>query len=141
MRVIPFILLLLLTSCGGGDDDGRRLGENIVGIWQRGWEEGDVVIEGNDEIRPENFTYDRFEFHDDGTYNGMVRTGTFITYDTSGELIFEGNYQCDNYNLKLRPTSGEATIVAQVESFSEKTIILRITIDIDVYIKVTLKKS
>ena len=48
MKVIPFIFLLLLASCGGGDDDGRRLGENIVGIWQRGWEEGDVVIEGND---------------------------------------------------------------------------------------------
>ena len=141
MKVIPFIFLLLLASCGGGDDDGRRLGETIVGIWQRGWEEGDVVIEGNDEIKPENITYDRFEFHDDGTYNGMVRKGTFAAYDTSGELIFEGNYQCDNDNLRLSPTSGEATIVAQVDSFSEQTIILRITLDIDVFIKVTLRKN
>ena len=31
-----FILLLLLTGCSGGDDDGRRLGDTIVGTWQRG---------------------------------------------------------------------------------------------------------
>ena len=71
----------------------------------------------------------------------MVRKVTFAAYDTSGELIFEGNYQCDNDNLRLSPTSGEATIVAQVDSFSEQTIILRITLDIDVFIKVTLRKN
>ena len=37
MRVIPIVFLLFFVSCGGGDDDGRRLGEVIVGTWQRGW--------------------------------------------------------------------------------------------------------
>ena len=101
MRVIPIIFLLLLASCGGGDDDGRRLGEVIVGTWQRGWGEGDVVIEGNTDLRPENFAYDQFVFNDDGSYNGMVRNGTFIAYDTHGSVIFEGKYQCDNHNMKL----------------------------------------
>ena len=36
--------LFFLIGCGSGDDDGRRLGEQIVGTWQRGWGEGDVVI-------------------------------------------------------------------------------------------------
>ena len=93
--------LFFLIGCGSGDDDGRRLGEQIVGTWQRGWGEGDVVIEGETDLGPQNFTYDRFVFHDDGTYNGMVRKGTFLSTDKDGDIILEGNYQCDNYNLRL----------------------------------------
>ena len=40
------LLLLLLTGCGVGDDNGERLGEYIIGTWQRGWGPGDVIIEG-----------------------------------------------------------------------------------------------
>ena len=36
--------LILFTACGGGDDDGRRLGDMIVGTWQRGWGEGDEFV-------------------------------------------------------------------------------------------------
>ena len=79
--------LVFLTACGGGDDDGRRLGEMIVGTWQRGWGEGDVVIDGDTDLGPDNFTYDQFVFRGDGNYNGMVRKGTFTAYDTEGMVI------------------------------------------------------
>jgi hypothetical protein len=113
-----------LTACGGGDDDGRRLGEVIVGTWQRGWGEGDVVIEGDTDLKPENFAYDRFVFNDDGSYNGMVRKGTFVAYDTYGNVIYEGTYQCDNHNMKLEPSTGEGKMLAQVVSFTDTSIIL-----------------
>ena len=116
--------LLFFNSCGGGDDDGRRLGEVIVGTWQRGWGEGDVVIEGDTDLRPENFAYDQFVFNDDGSYNGMVRNGTFIAYDTYGDVIFEGKYQCDNHNMKLEP-DGEEKLLAQVVYFTDDTLQLR----------------
>ena len=124
-RAVCLTALLFLFACGGGDDDGRRLGELIVGTWLRGWNEGDVIIEGDTELRPENFAYDRFEFHDDGSYNGMVRKGTFIAFDTEGYVIFDGNYQCDNHNLKLEPSTGEGTMLAQVVSFTDNTIMLK----------------
>ena len=117
--------LITLSSCGSGDDDGRRLGELIVGTWQRGWNEGDVIIEGETDLKPENFAYDRFEFNDDGSYNGMVRNGTFIAFDTEGFVIFDGTYQCDNYNMKLEPSTGEGTMLAQVVSFTDDTLKLR----------------
>lgn len=117
--------LFFLSACGSGDDDGQRLGELIVGTWQRGWGDSDVIIEGDTELKPENFTYDRFDFHDDGSYNGMVRKGTFIAYDTEGYVIYEGNYQCDNHNLKLEPSTDEGTILAQVMTFTENTLMLR----------------
>ena len=138
--LISFLFSLstfLLTSCGSGDDDGRRLGEVIVGTWQRGWGEGDVIFEGETELTPENFTYDRFEFHDDGSYNGMVRKGTFISYDTNGSVIFEGRYQCDNHNLKLEPSTIDGAILAQVVSFTDDTIRLKYTFD-DYSLSVTL---
>lgn len=91
-------------ACGGGDDDGRRLGDSIVGTWQRGWGPGDVVIDGDTDLEPESFVYDQFVFRSDGAYNGMVRKGTFSSYDTEGEIIYEGDYQCDNNNLKLQYT-------------------------------------
>ena len=125
--LFPLFLLLPLfffTACGGGDDDGRRLGEIIVGTWQRGWGEGDVKIEGNTELRPENFAYDLFVFNDDGSYNGMVRKGTFIVYDTYGSIIFEGKYQCDNNNMKLEP-NGEEKLLAQVVYFTDNALQLR----------------
>ena len=132
--MISFILLtfslsslLTFTSCGTGDDDGRRLGELVVGTWQRGWGEGDVVIEGNTSLKPENFTYDQFVFRGDGTYNGMVRKGTFSAYDTYGDVIYEGDYQCDNNNLKLQflDEGTKRTILAQVVSFTDDTIRIR----------------
>ena len=124
-RAVCLTALLFLFACGGGDDDGRRLGEIIVGTWQRGWNEGDVVIEGDTDLKPENFAYDRFEFHDDGSYNGMVRKGSFIAYAKEGYIIYEGNYQCDNHNLKLEPTTGEGALLAQVMSFTDNTLMLR----------------
>ena len=42
--------LLCLYSCDGGDDDGRRLGEVIVGTWQR-----DEII-SNPRISPTIFS-------------------------------------------------------------------------------------
>ena len=117
--------LFFALSCGGGDDDGRRLGEIIVGTWQRGWGEGDVIVEGETELSPENFAYDRFEFNADGSYNGMVRKGTFVAYDTYGNIIYEGTYQCDNHNMKLEPSTGEGKMLAQVVSFTDDTVILR----------------
>ena len=123
-RAACLAALFFALSCGGGDDDGRRLGEIIVGTWQRGWGEGDVIIEGNTELSPENFAYDRFEFNADGSYNGMVRKGTFVAYDTYGNVIYEGTYQCDNHNMKLEPSTGEGKMLAQVVSFTDNTVIL-----------------
>ena len=120
--------LILFTACGGGDDDGRRLGEMIVGTWQRGWGEGDVVIEGDTDLEPENFTYDQFVFRGDGDYNGMVRKGTFSSYDTQGRVIYEGDYLCDNNNLKLQyldESDVKRTILAQVVDFDESSIWIR----------------
>lgn len=124
-RAACLAALFSALSCGGGDDDGRRLGEIVVGTWQRGWGENDVIVEGDTELSPENFAYDRFEFNADGSYNGMVRKGTFVAYDTYGNIIYEGTYQCDNHNLKLEPSTGEGKMLAQVVSFTDDTVILR----------------
>ncbi|MBQ3312714.1 MAG: hypothetical protein IJG74_02815 [Prevotella sp.] len=127
-RLLLLLLPLMLMACGGGDDDGRRLGELIVGTWQRGWGEGDVVIEGSTDLEPENFAYDKFIFRGDGTYNGMVRKGTFSSYDELGRIIFEGDYQCDNNNLKMQfldEDSVKRTILAQVVSYTEDSILIR----------------
>ena len=117
--------LFTLTSCGGGDDDGRRLGDVIVGTWQRGYGAGDVIIEGDTDLEPENLTYDQFIFHGDGNYNGMKREGTFLTTNAEGEIIFEGDYLCDNDNLKLIFAGDDGkkdTILAQVLAFTDDTI-------------------
>ena len=126
------LLLLLLSSCGVGDDDGQRLGEYIVGTWQRGWGPGDVIIEGAPEPEnpddpgwtPDRFSYDKFIFYDDGTYNGMIRTGSFVVLGKLGETIFTGEYKCDNSNLKMDFTNEDGqrgAILALVRSFSETT--------------------
>ena len=141
IRAVFLTALILLSACGSGDDDGRRLGELIVGTWQRGWGEGDVVFEGETELTPENFTYDKFEFHDDGSYNGMVRKGTFIAYDTRSQIIFEGRYQCDNHNLKLEPSTIEGAILAQVVSFTDDTICLKYTFEeVDISVSLIIRK-
>ena len=127
-RAACLAALLFVLSCGGGDDDGRRLGEIIVGTWQRGWGEGDVIIEGETELTPENFTYDQFVFNDDGSYNGMVRKGTFVAYDTQGNVIIDGSYQCDNHNMRLEP-NGEAKMLAQVVFFTDTTVQLKYTFE------------
>ena len=127
-RAAMVAALVFLTACGGGDDDGRRLGEMIVGTWQRGWGEGDVVIDGDTDLGPDNFTYDQFVFRGDGNYNGMVRKGTFTAYDTEGMVIYEGDYQCDNNNLKLQyldEGGSKRTILAQVIEFSDTSIRFR----------------
>ena len=136
--------LLCLFSCDGGDDDGRRLGEEIVGTWQRGWNEGDIIIEGDPDTKPDNFTYDLFYFYGDGKYNGMVRDGSFLTVDTDGEMIFKGTYQCDNNNLKLDCVNSEGEsrkILAQVLRFTDKEMQIRYVNDeFDVTVTVILRK-
>ena len=124
MKPLLLLLSFLFLSCGGGDDDGQRLGEVIVGTWQRGWDKGDIVIDGDTDLKPEDFAYDQFVFRDDGTYNGMVRKGTFVAYDTKGYIIFEGDYQCDNHNMRLEP-KGEGKMLAQVVFFTDNTLQLR----------------
>ncbi len=136
--------LLCLFSCDGGDDDGRRLGEEIVGTWQRGWNEGDIIIEGDPDTKPDNFTYDLFYFYGDGKYNGMVRDGSFLTVDTDGEMIFKGTYQCDNNNLKLDCVNSEGEsrkILAQVLRFTDKEMQIRYVNDeFDVTVTVIIRK-
>lgn len=132
--------LFCLFSCSGGDDDGRRLAEEIVGTWQRGWNEGDVIIEGDTDLKPENFTYDLFYFYGDGKYNGMVRDGSFLTVDTEGETIYEGSFQCDNNNLKLNCVNSEGEprkILAQVLSFTDNQMQIRYVND-DYHVTVTV---
>ena len=132
--------LFCLFSCSGGDDDGRRLAEEIVGTWQRGWNEGDVIIEGDTDLKPEDFTYDLFYFYGDGKYNGMVRDGTFLTVDTEGETIYEGSFQCDNNNLKLNCVNSEGEprkILAQVLSFTDNQMQIRYVND-DYHVTVTV---
>ena len=118
----------LLTSCGGGDDDGNRMGEVILGTWKRGWAPGDVIIEGDTEWKPEDFEYDLFIFRGDGSYNGMLRNGTFTSLDIHGDVIYEGNYRCDNNNLKLefKDESGQKqTLLCQILSFTEDTFVMK----------------
>ena len=132
--------LLCLYSCDGGDDDGRRLGEVIVGTWQR----DEIIIDGDTSIKPEDLTYDLFYFYGDGDYNGMVRTGSFLTVDTAGEMIFDGSYQCDNNNLKLDcvNSSGERRkILAQVLFFTDNQMQIRYVMDeYDVTVTVIIRK-
>ena len=131
--LFTFHFSLLTTSCGVGDDNGERLGDYIVGTWQRGWGPGDVIIEGipegddSESWTPESFDYDKFIFHGDGTYNGMVRTGTFCILGTEGDTIFVGDYKCDNSNLRLDLNNQDGlhqTILALVKSFTEKTMVI-----------------
>ena len=129
-RAAVVAALILFLGCGTGDDDGRRLGEYIVGTWYRGWGEGDVIIEGDTDLQPESFSYDKFVFMPDGKYNGMIRDGSFSSYDDFGDVIYEGSYRCDNNNLKLEFVNEEGrkqTILAQVLSFTEDTLTLRYT--------------
>ena len=143
-RAAIMTALLCLFSCGGGDDDGHRLGEVIVGTWQRGWNPGDIIIDGDTSIKPEDVTYDLFYFHGDGDYNGMVRSGSFRTVDTEGEMIFDGTYQCDNNNLKLDcvNSSGERRkILAQVLLFTDNQMQIRYVMDeYDVTVTVIIRK-
>lgn len=121
-------LLLTTTACGSGDDDGQRVGELIVGTWYRGWEPGDVTIEGDADVEPSSFSYDQFIFHNDGSYNGMIRSGTFTSLDFLGEVIYEGEYRCDNDNLKLVFTDEEGvrrTLLCQILTFNDDLLLIR----------------
>ena len=136
--------LFTLISCGSGDDDGSRLAEQIVGTWYRGWEEGDVEIIGDVDLKPEDFIYHYFVFSGDGSYNGMVRDGSFCSYDTDGDTIYAGTYKCDNDNLRLEYLQGnqKQKIQARVMSFDDKTLKLEYkNTDLDVPITVRLKLS
>ena len=127
--------LFLIVSCGGGDDDGRRLGETIIGTWQR----GEVVIDGDTELQPEDIDLDKFIFQADGTYNGMVRQGSFVATDVEGENVMEGSYKCDNSTLRME--SGRQVIVAQVAAFSDDMIQLRyVNETYHVTVSLTLRK-
>ena len=117
-------LLPLMLSCGVGDDDGERLGDYI----------GDVIIEGSplDEdgepiYVPSKFNYDKFIFKDDGEYNGMRRTGSFVATSIHGDTIYAGNYRCDNSNLELNILNEGRSqkILSQVQSFSESIMTIR----------------
>ena len=148
MRHYSFLLLLtpliFFSSCGTGDDDGSRLGEQIVGTWYRGWEEGDVEIIGDVDLVPEDFIYHYFTFNGDGTYNGMVRDGSFSTCDIYGDTIYAGTYKCDNDNLRLEYMEGNKLqkIQARVLSFDEMTLKLEYkNTDLDVPVTVRLKLS
>ena len=143
-KLYLFLLLPLFVCCGSGDDDGSRLGEQIVGTWYRGWEEGDVEIIGDVNVSPEDFIYHYFKFEGDGTYNGMVRDGSFCAYDTYGDTIYAGTYKCDNDNLRLEYTNGnqKQKIQARVLSFDDLTIKLEYkNTDMDVPFTVRIKLS
>jgi len=134
-RAVCMAALFLISACGGGDDDGRRLGETIVGTWQC----GDVAIDGATDLTPEDYDMDQFVFYADGSYNGMVRKGSFSVKNVDGETVLEGSYQCDNNTLKME--SSHQVIVAQVASFSDDTIQLRyVNENYHVTISLTLKK-
>lgn len=127
--------LFLIVACGGGDDDGRRLGETIVGTWQC----GEVVIDGDTELQPEDINLDKFVFQADGTYNGMVRQGSFVATDIEGETVMEGSYKCDNSTLRME--SGRQVIVAQVAAFSDDMVQLRyVNETYHVTVSLTLRK-
>lgn len=127
--------LFLIIACGGGDDDGRRLGETIIGTWQR----GEVIIDGEADLNPEDINLDKFVFRADGDYNGMVRKGSFVTMDAEGKTVLEGNYKCDNSTLRLE--SSQQVIVAQVMAFTDDTIQLRYVLEsYHVTISLTLRK-
>ena len=71
----------------------------------------------------------------------MVRKGTFIAYDTRGQIICEGRYQCDNHNLKLEPSTIEGAILAQVVSFTDDTICLKYTFEeVDISVSLIIRK-
>ena len=142
--LIISLLLLFLLSCGSGDDDGSRLAEQIVGTWYRGWGEGDVEIIGDVGFKPDDFSYHYFTFNGDGTYNGMVRDGSFYAIDTHEDTIYVGTYKCDNDNLRLEYTSSgqKQKIQARVLSFDEMTIRLEYkNTDQDMPVTVRLKLS
>ena len=136
--------LFIFCSCGTGDDDGSRLAEQIVGTWYRGWEKGDVEIIGDVKVTPEDFSYHYFTFAGDGTYNGMVRDGSFFAIDTFEDTIYTGKYKCDNDNLRLEYKSNGQTqkIQARVLSFDEMSIRLEYkNTDADLPVTVRLKLS
>ena len=138
-----FVLLLLLIGCTGGDDDGRRIGDTIVGTWHRGTNSDDVVIEGDAELDPDALPIQKLIFLGDGSYNGMVRKGSFQALSKDGEITSEGTYQCDNSNLRLEyidEYSEKQKLLMQVVSFTEEVVRLRyvmgtfgVTITVNIY--------
>lgn len=143
-RFFLLLLLPLFVCCGSGDDDGSRLAERIVGTWYRGWEDGDVEIIGDVNVAPEDFIYHYFTFSGDGSYNGMVRDGSFCAYDTYGDTIYAGTYKCDNDNLRLEYANGsqKQKIQARVLSFDDMSIKIEYkNTDMDVPFTVRIKLS
>ena len=138
-RAASLAALMFTLSCGTGDDDGSRLSEVIVGTWQR----TELTFEGDTELDPEDFTYDLFIYNGDGSYNGMVRQGTFSLISKYGSLIYEGEYKCDNDNIRLEfdDDGTQRKILAQVIMFTETTLQLKYVVEeYDVTIHLTLTK-
>lgn len=138
-RAACLAALIVCLSCGTGDDDGSRLGELIAGTWQR----TDLAIEGDTDLDPEDLTYDKFIFNGDGTYNGMVRQGSFTTLSRYGNVIIEGTYKCDNDNLRLEFDDEGTTrkILAQVLSYTETTLRLQYKLeDYDITVRLLLHR-
>ena len=125
-RLFLLLLLPLFICCGSGDDDGSRLAEQIVGTWYRGWEEGDVEIIGDVDVSPEDYPYYYFTFSGDGTYNGMVRDGSFCAYDIYGHTINAGTYKCDNDNLRLEYPEGDQVRKIQMRVLSFDDMVIRL---------------
>ena len=75
----------------------------------------------------------------------MVRDGSFSAYDEYGEIIYEGQYRCDNNNLKLQFTDEggrKQTILAQVLMFSEDMLKIKyVNEEYDVTVIVILRKN
>ena len=135
--------LIMCLSCGTGDDDGSRLGDVIVGSWYR----DSLALESDSIFDPEDFTHHRFDFRGDGSYNGMVRQGSFTSISRFGNVINEGTYKCDNDNLRMEYVDDEGvkqTVLSRILSYTDSTIYLNSKFDsgeIDVYIKMWLKKG
>lgn len=68
-----------------------------------------------------------FIFNGDGSYNGMVRQGTCSSISRYGTVIFEGEYKCDNANLRIEfdEDGTKRKILAQVVSFTDTTLLLQ----------------
>ena len=64
--------------------------------------------------------------------------------DKVGDIILEGNYQCDNYNLRLDFSSedgGKHKILAQVLSFTDDTVVIQyVSDDYGVTVTITIRK-
>lgn len=116
-----------------------------MGTWQRGTNPDDVVIDGDAELDPDELPIQELVFLGDGTYNGMVRKGSFQAFSQDGRMTSKGTYQCDNSNLRLEyldEYDEKQKLLMQVISFTEQVVQLRYVMDaIGVTITVNIYKK